>query len=901
MSYQLSILIVEEYENEFSLLVSFLQQAGIPTHSILHAHTVEEAKLHLLGNRPIDLVFLDLSLQSLYSFDIHFELMDLKEHRVHIIPICEFTSPQTTLLALINGAKDYLIKGEYGQKSVKRVIDNCLKWLNEPGGYFDLKDFVSDDLEYGAVWDIDLIHSTAKRSGKKFYHSLGYQESEYATDYYFWQRNIHPEDYYRVEDAIEQSLKSSPKRYWEVEYRFRRADASYLWVNERGYILYDSLGKPIRTLGIIVDISQKKKQKGFIKSNQVQQEAFFYSNPYPMLIYKAKSFQILEVNNAAVQKYGYSYEEFIGMTTLDIRPKADEEWYRKLKREIITPNPFRHWQVRHQKKNGEIMHVEILANDTIYQDMPAVQVMVIDITQQVAARSERDFIAQVIELFNQKNSMIDGLSECLKNIRNYISWEYSEIWLSDSLINSTKLIASNSFNAESFQLPIATWYFDESFFKQKLKHHNIIWIEDLHHLQTSPKRITTLEGSLQSAFLVSLPYKRNTTIWMIFYSLKKIKKDASLIQLFEGISRHLSNEIRRRNSEEQLKYIFNFNRDLFGIVNTSGEFVQVNEGFKDSLAYEESMLLEKSFYDYVHVQDRDLTRNIMDDLEERDITSPFEIRCLTSNHDIRWISWSATKLPGEDLIFLLGRDITNIKKHQVEREALIEQLTASNEDLKQFSYIVSHNLRAPLSNLMAVVNFLTPEMITHPTLDFLIDKFKKSTQILNATVNDLLDILVIKNKVNIAQTMIDLEEKLQHSIETLLYIDSTDEYKIRKDFTEGKWVYFNQYYIESIFQNLISNAIKYKSLERPLELNIFTQMTSTHLKLYIKDNGLGINLKLHKHKIFGLYQRFHENSESKGIGLYIVNSQVRALGGTIEVQSEEGVGTTFIISFKIRN
>jgi hypothetical protein len=46
------------------------------------------------------------------------------------------------------------------------VIDNCLKWLNEPGGYFDLKDFVSDDLEYGAVWDIDLIHSTAKRSGK---------------------------------------------------------------------------------------------------------------------------------------------------------------------------------------------------------------------------------------------------------------------------------------------------------------------------------------------------------------------------------------------------------------------------------------------------------------------------------------------------------------------------------------------------------------------------------------------------------------------------------------------------------------------------------------------------------------------------------------------------------------
>jgi DNA-binding response OmpR family regulator len=119
MSYQLSILIVEEYENEFSLLVSFLQQAGIPTHSILHAHTVEEAKLHLLGNKPIDLVFLDLSLQSQYSFDIHFELMDLKEHRVHIIPICEFTSPQTTLLALINGAKIILSKENTVKKALK--------------------------------------------------------------------------------------------------------------------------------------------------------------------------------------------------------------------------------------------------------------------------------------------------------------------------------------------------------------------------------------------------------------------------------------------------------------------------------------------------------------------------------------------------------------------------------------------------------------------------------------------------------------------------------------------------------------------------------------------------------------------------------------------------------------
>jgi signal transduction histidine kinase len=97
---------------------------------------------------------------------------------------------------------------------------------------------------------------------------------------------------------------------------------------------------------------------------------------------------------------------------------------------------------------------------------------------------------------------------------------------------------------------------------------------------------------------------------------------------------------------------------------------------------------------------------------------------------------------------------------------------------------------------------------------------------------------------------------------------------------------------------LITNAFKYQSPERNLELKIFTKETKGFLQLYFSDNGLGINLQRHGDKIFGLYQRFHHHPDSKGLGLYIINSQVRALGGMIDVQSEEGVGTTFIVSFK---
>lgn len=98
--------------------------------------------------------------------------------------------------------------------------------------------------------------------------------------------------------------------------------------------------------------------------------------------------------------------------------------------------------------------------------------------------------------------------------------------------------------------------------------------------------------------------------------------------------------------------------------------------------------------------------------------------------------------------------------------------------------------------------------------------------------------------------------------------------------------------------NLVTNAVKYSSLKREPEIKIITEKIDGGVKLYFSDNGLGIDLQRNKDRIFGLYQRFHDNSDSKGLGLYIVNSQVRVMGGKIDVESEVDIGTTFIITFK---
>jgi signal transduction histidine kinase len=105
-------------------------------------------------------------------------------------------------------------------------------------------------------------------------------------------------------------------------------------------------------------------------------------------------------------------------------------------------------------------------------------------------------------------------------------------------------------------------------------------------------------------------------------------------------------------------------------------------------------------------------------------------------------------------------------------------------------------------------------------------------------------------------------------------------------------------YVDSIFYNLISNAIKYRDPERQPEVSIETKIENGFVQMTVKDNGLGIDLKKHKSNMFTLYKRFHLHMEGKGLGLYLVKTQIEAVGGKIEVESEQYQGTTFHVYFK---
>ena len=157
-----------------------------------------------------------------------------------------------------------------------------------------------------------------------------------------------------------------------------------------------------------------------------------------------------------------------------------------------------------------------------------------------------------------------------------------------------------------------------------------------------------------------------------------------------------------------------------------------------------------------------------------------------------------------------------------------------------------------------------------------------------------------------------LELKKQNGVLTTVYLTSVlDKVKkilekegqesqayISADLTQGNEVFAIQPYIESIFFNLISNAIKYRHPQRTPSITIKSSAENGYLRVSFTDNGLGIDMGKFKDSMFNLYKRFHMHVEGKGLGLYLVKTQIIALGGKIEVESTPEIGSTFNVYFK---
>ena len=241
-------------------------------------------------------------------------------------------------------------------------------------------------------------------------------------------------------------------------------------------------------------------------------------------------------------------------------------------------------------------------------------------------------------------------------------------------------------------------------------------------------------------------------------------------------------------------------------------------------------------------------------------------------------------------------DVTERKTIELEKQKIINDLMQRNRDLEQFSHIVSHNLRGPVSTILGL-NSLLNECATDAHQQFIIDGITASTEKLDGVISDLHAILQVKRELSEIKRTIDMAVVVENIKESINLLISDRNVTISCNFSAVREIVSVPSYITSIFYNLITNSIKFAHPDRPPVINISSELADGRINLYFQDNGIGLDLKKYGNKVFRLYDRFHHHIDGKGLGLFMTKTQVEVLDGTIEITSEPGNGCAFKISF----
>ncbi len=284
------------------------------------------------------------------------------------------------------------------------------------------------------------------------------------------------------------------------------------------------------------------------------------------------------------------------------------------------------------------------------------------------------------------------------------------------------------------------------------------------------------------------------------------------------------------------------------------------------------------------------------------IGKPFntEIKMLTCKGKPIWVRSIGKPIEDNEqrIIGIKGvfQNIDEAKKKELTLQKSINIIASQNNRLFNFAHIVSHNLRSHSSNLNLLVQLIESVDSNVEKVE-LLSEVKTIGENLNTTIEHLNEIVTIHTNKKQKRKNILLKDVLNLVVNSIRNILNSGNATITSNFDELGEIRFIPAYLESIFLNLITNAIKYKHPERDAEIHFKSGIKGKKKYVSISDNGLGIDMERYGDKIFGMYKTFHHNTDAVGIGLFITKNQIESQNGTINVKSTVNKGTTFTIWF----
>lgn len=438
MTQLLKILFAEDNPADAELVFRQLRRDGFE----IEAVRVDTEETFVAGlHAGLDLILSDYEMGCFNGLEA-LNLLKQSGLDVPFILISGTVGEELAVEAIKRGASDYLMKDRLARLSpaVTHALDQgrlkrerllVEKRLRQS----ERSQALAQRIAHIGSWELDLTDSenpstNTLRWSDELFRVFGHEPGaiEVSSENFF--SHVHPDDREKVRAAINEVMRTGET--YSIDHRIIRADGVERVIHERAEIVRDEkTGHPMTLVGTAHDVTENRRMDAVLRQSREDFRRLFEANPMPMWVYDQETFRFLAVNDAAVRHYGYSRDEFLGMTIKDIRPPEAVPVLLKVLSErergpAAGQTTSGVWQ--HRKKNGELIYVEITFHTFPFQGRPAELTLANDITAQ------RESVQALRESEERFRQLAENITEAFwitspsKDKMHYVSPAYETIW-----------------------------------------------------------------------------------------------------------------------------------------------------------------------------------------------------------------------------------------------------------------------------------------------------------------------------------------------------------------------------------------------------------------------------------------------------------------------------------------
>jgi PAS domain S-box-containing protein len=738
---------------------------------------------------------------------------------------------------------------------------------------------------------------------------------------------LHPEDVSDLSKRIAQA-KANPGVPVYGRNQMRHNGGHYIWVEGTiTNLLEDEHVKAL--VGNFRDITESVIAQEKLKETEKRFQALVQSNDEPIVMLDSTG-NVTYVSPATERLMGYSFDEFMGKDgSLFFHPDEMEVVYQRMEESIKNPGKpiFKQNRVKH--KEGHYIWTE--GTTTNYLALDHVKAFVVNFRDITVRKNYEESLLKANRLYSFlsyiNKTIVHATSEQIvfaEACRIAIELgKFRGAWIGtiDPENKAIRMVAGNGI------LPEIVLSSDETPIEQ-LPSINHILATGSFYISNDSKSNSDYEQYQQIVLShefrsgMVLPIWKSGNLYAAFFVygqevnffgkdeielLEEAAGDISFaLSVFEKEKHKREVEQRLVHSEKHLiqaqaiAHIGSWDKDIkTGVTTWSEEACRIF-----GLSADDNQRPFESVVCFLHPDDREFIIEQIKESRLNDSDCEFHYRIVLNNNSIKYIYAKNHHVKNAAGVVIrrygIVHDETEIKEAENEKMKMMKDILERNKDLEQFSYIISHNLRAPVANIMGLTELIKINKLGLQEGEAeLIGHLSDSVRKMDEVIMDLNNILQIGKDINEQKEKILLSEIVQKVIsdfsESIYELDVV----IEVDFSAIDELFTFKSYIYSIYYNLISNSIKYRQPGMQPVIQISSTKTVDKMQIVFRDNGMGIDLEKKKDQVFGLYKRFHTFIEGRGIGLFMVRTQVQSLGGTISIDSEVNKGTTFRIIFDL--